>query len=242
MRRYFLTLIFTFLFILTLEPTRDLFSKFFRLDEPTVHEIHSGEWLSKLAATYYGDASYWKELALVNRAPDGNRIFPGEHVIIPSFEIIREIRRAGRLSQVNDLVKGQLDVLEGLASRDDERVPVNQVTGGAPVGESLSQAPALPNESKHPGPVAQSAKLQTESSPITLILLVGVVALCVLLIGSALYFLRKRRREDIEYYGKTTVDEGQDEDHATGNLFLQGFAAEPGEIDSTNERKQIELT
>jgi hypothetical protein len=39
------------------------------LDEPRVHKIEKGEYLSRLAQQYYGDPQRWRELALINRAP-----------------------------------------------------------------------------------------------------------------------------------------------------------------------------
>lgn len=84
------------------------------LEQPRIHVVQDGEFLSKLAEKYYGNAEYWRALALINRAPNVNRIYPGEHVILPDAGTIARIAKAQRLSEVNELVANQqaLAVLE----------------------------------------------------------------------------------------------------------------------------------
>lgn len=77
------------------------------LDQPIVHVIQEGEYLSQLAQKYYGNAEYWRALALINRAPNADKVYPGEHVILPSAGAISRIVNAQRLSEVNEIVGGQ---------------------------------------------------------------------------------------------------------------------------------------
>ncbi len=84
-----------------------LWSRLQFLDAPRVYVIQKGESLSKLAQEHYGDTDYWRELALVNRAPAPNHIQPGEEILLPAANVIQELRRARTISRVNDLVNAQ---------------------------------------------------------------------------------------------------------------------------------------
>lgn len=84
-----------------------LWCKRMLLNEPTIHTVDAGDYLSKVALKYYGNAKYWRELALINRAPDSDLIFPGEDIFIPNKEVIEQLYRARSLSRVNSLVDGQ---------------------------------------------------------------------------------------------------------------------------------------
>lgn len=90
-----------------------LFAKKLFLDEPTTHKIEEGEYLSKIAKQYYGDADYWRELALINRAPNSDLVFPGEEIVLPSSETIQKIRNTRWLSKVNNYVKNQEEIIAG---------------------------------------------------------------------------------------------------------------------------------
>lgn len=53
-----------------------------------IHVVKKGDWLSKIAQTYYGDVSKWKTIYEVPEnkrtiGPDPNRIEPGQELIIP---------------------------------------------------------------------------------------------------------------------------------------------------------------
>jgi len=49
-----LATLFLGLFVLFLEPAETLLSNFLRIEQPTVHEVEDGDWLSKIALKYYG--------------------------------------------------------------------------------------------------------------------------------------------------------------------------------------------
>lgn len=95
------------------------------LGEPTTHVIQQGEYLSEIAKQYYGQADYWRELALINRAPDSDLVFPGEEIIIPSLDVIKEIRQTRMLSKVNSYVKNEEDVIARLRSGEEPLMAKN---------------------------------------------------------------------------------------------------------------------
>ncbi|MCA9743877.1 MAG: LysM peptidoglycan-binding domain-containing protein [Deferribacteres bacterium] len=84
------------------------------LEEPRIHVVQEGEYFSQLAKDYYGNPEYWRALALVNRAPNVDRIYPGEHVILPDAGTLARIAKSQRMTEVNELVNNQqaLAVLE----------------------------------------------------------------------------------------------------------------------------------
>ena len=96
-----------------------LFAKKLFLDEPTTHKIEEGEYLSKIAKEYYGNADYWRELALINRAPNSDLVFPGEEIVLPSSETIQKIRNTRWLSKVNNYVQNQEEIIAG--AKEGER-------------------------------------------------------------------------------------------------------------------------
>lgn len=98
-----------------------LWSRLQFLDAPRVYVIQKGESLSQLAREHYGDTDYWRELALVNRAPKPDHIQPGEEILLPAANVIQELRRARTISRVNDLINAQ----HALATRV---VPENPAT------------------------------------------------------------------------------------------------------------------
>ena len=63
-------------------------------NDPHVHTIQQGEYFSKISQQYYGTATYWKELAMINRAPISDLVFPGEEIVVPSLEAIQELRKS----------------------------------------------------------------------------------------------------------------------------------------------------
>jgi nucleoid-associated protein YgaU len=84
-----------------------LWSRLQFLEAPRVYLVQKGESLSKLAQEHYGNTDYWRELALVNRAPEPDYIQPGEEILLPAANVIHELRRARTISRVNDLVNAQ---------------------------------------------------------------------------------------------------------------------------------------
>jgi len=113
------------------------------LGEPTTHVIQKGEYLSEIAKKYYGQADYWRELALINRAPDSDLVFPGEEIIIPSLDVIKEIRRTRWLSKVNGYVKNEEDVIARL-NRGEEPVMAENIPEPTPTEPVQSEPRTTP--------------------------------------------------------------------------------------------------
>lgn len=231
MKRFVLTILLMGVLVVFMEPAQNLLSKFLRQEEPTRVEIQTGDWLSKLALKYYGDASYWKELALINRAPDGDMIFPGENVIIPSFQVVNEIRKTRSLSKVNELVREQQDVLAGrphssskplagvnsqdarlkdgtgLAKQSEEPPLSNSKDGGgsAPVGDQNNYA-SFDESPMTNGTEEASFWLSTPA-------IIGTVVLgFALLVGVFMFIGHKQRQEEVAQYGAGAGEPDEEEE------------------------------
>lgn len=241
MRRFIFTVILIILLVVCMDPAKNLLSQFHQLEQPLTHEIQKGEWLSKLAEKYYGDASYWKELSLINRAPDGNLIFPGEKVIIPSFESIQKIRKSRRLSTINELVGEQQDILAGKLKRPEE--PMATIESREPIKSSQDLSQNVQKENQYPLFDDQERAFNdaNSSSFISVALLIGVLSLGILLIGGIYFFIFKRNREEISYYGAPTKDTDAGKLELKKNIFLGDFAKEHQDKDSKTKLKEIEM-
>lgn len=236
LKRFLFSIVLMGLLVLFMEPAGNLLSNFLRLDQPRTHQIQEGDWLSKVAQKYYGDASYWHELALINRAPDGDLIFPGEEIIVPSFEAIRKVRTSRRLSAVNEIVDMQQDILAGrmeverepLAQVEESKQKTEPVTKPAPPEESSDQTAALDLEEYY-GP--ESSK----KTPIyrSTLFITGMVILAVVLAIGIFMFVRhkKREQEETSYFGS---DDDQD-DKEERSIFHFG---EEKNGDSKKRQKQ----
>ena len=159
-----------------------LFSSRMFLGEARIHTVQQGEQLSRLAQQYYGNADYWRELALINRAPRADDIFPGERILLPSVNAMDKLARARRLTQVNELVsmEAQLALQE---SQDDAeefatKIPVAQKmpkSGSArpqptpkqvePV-ETTKSAPATAQKQNDAPVISQFRKLAVTDEPV----------------------------------------------------------------------------
>jgi len=84
-----------------------LWSSRLLLDESRVHKVQKGESLSLLAKRYYGDPQRWRELALLNRAPNPNLVLPGEDVLVPAVGSINEMSRVKTITKFNNLANEQ---------------------------------------------------------------------------------------------------------------------------------------
>lgn len=183
-----------------------LWSRLQFLDAPKVYTIQPGESLSQLAQEHYGDTDYWRELALVNRAPQPNHIQPGEEVLLPAANVIQELRRARTISRVNDLINAQHALATRVAPVHEApspqtvseaapaattEVPITVAMGGngnepmvVPAVQSSAQESAAYNDE----PIAQ------ESSSSWFWLIFGFLAL----VGVSGFVVYRRRQEEAE--------------------------------------------
>ena len=89
-----------------LEPGRTLL-RHLQPAQSAAGQAQREEWLSQVARQYYGDASYGKELALLNRVPDGHLIRPKEAVLVPSLRVVQQIRQTGQRWEIRRRIEAQ---------------------------------------------------------------------------------------------------------------------------------------
>ncbi len=229
MKRFIFTILLMSLAVVFMEPAEVLFSKFIRADQPEAHEIQSGEWLSKLAQKYYGDLSYWKELALVNRAPNSNLIIPGEKVIIPSFAAVEKIRKSRTLSAVNRIIGKQESILAGALHEPQEPVAkVQSERQSAPVRlepKTRTTTAEVAESRRAPQKAVAAQKPDEKFSLASTPVLSGLAVLVVVAAIAIFMYVRKRRRDaEIAYYGDSgPVNTPVEEDGDKGVYFFDDF-------------------
>jgi hypothetical protein len=180
------------------------------LDEPRVHKIEKGEYLSRLAQQYYGDPQRWRELALINRAPNPNHVEVGEEIFVPAANAVAEIGRARTLTKVNALVNDQ----EKLA-RESSR-PITEIapaTIPSPSGEvttgNETTEPVAPIE-ETPTPVATEPVANETSFPW---LWVGLGTIVLALAGIVIYRRRQNAEPEMNFTFKPKENGFDDSDH-----------------------------
>lgn len=165
------------------------------IDTPRVHKIEKGEYLSKLAERYYGDAQRWRELALINRAPNPNHVEVGEEILIPAANVAAEIGRARTLTKVNALVTDQ----EELAQEPSQPITgTAPTTAPAPSGEATpGNGTAEPVEAveETPAPIAPEPATDETGFPW---LWAGLGVLVLALFGLVIYRRRQNAQADAE--------------------------------------------
>jgi hypothetical protein len=159
------------------------------LDEPRVHKIEKGEYLSRLAQQYYGNPQRWRELALVNRAPNPNHVEVGETILVPAANVVAEIGRARTLTKVNALVNDQEKLVQEPSQPITDNAPVATPT---PSGEVTTGNGAAEPVEETPAPIATESPITKEISFPWL--WVGLGAIVLALAGFIIY----RRRQNAE--------------------------------------------
>jgi len=166
------------------------------LEAPRVHVVQKGESLSKLAQENYGDVNYWRELALINRAPRPNHIEPGEQVLLPAANVLQELRRARTLTHVNSIADQQSTQAAGPTTSATPAVTTSQPAPEAPTNAPatvVQPAPAVTAESGSGGEPADGATQPEEnnSSNSWFWLILGLIAL-----GGVIGFIFYRKRQE----------------------------------------------
>lgn len=239
MKRFLFTILLMGLFVILLEPAKNLLSKFLRLEQPTTHEIQSGEWLSKIAQKYYGDASYWRELALINRAPNRDLIFPGEEIIVPSFESIKKIRESRSLTSVNKEVGEQNFILAGNLPAQKAPIVSNESEESNSEVTVLSESKSSEEQASIIYQGEQAIDQTSDFAFVNKALMAGVLLLVLTLIAGIYFFIHKKKQEELAYYGAT--DENEETPEMKKNIFLDDFAAEHHEDNSNSKSKEVEV-
>lgn len=250
MKRFFYTIILMGLMVILMDPAAMLMSKFLHLDEPTTHEIQEGEWLSLVAQKYYGDATYWKELALINRAPNGDLIFPGEKIVVPNYEAIQKIRNSRSLSSVNEIVGIQQDILAGriehrtepLADAEQDKEPASEIDDDAGRVSETSE-PQIAEVEEEPQPLTNGERQATDGDEETAFfistpVLTGLVILAVIVAIGIVMFVRGKRREEVTYYGDKSDDE--DVEVREKNVYYYDDSDEENK-DKRKKKREVEV-
>lgn len=209
MKKLFIILIVVALIIVGYSYDQFLWCKKLFLSEPTTHTIQKGEYLSKIALKYYGRADYWRELALINRAPDSDAIFPDEEIVIPSIEVIKKIRRTRWLSRVNHYMKDQEDILAGLISEQNEQLLTDAKPKTVPESYPLETKPQAELTKSNEGQLsAEVGNMEEDNPPVkssSLYLILAIVG--IVLISAAIgYFMYRKRKQDDLYSIAEEVD------------------------------------
>jgi LysM repeat protein len=162
-------------------------------NDPHVHTIQKGEYFSKISQQYYGTATYWKELAMINRAPISDLVFPGEEIVVPSLEAIQELRKSRSLTLVNKIVKGQED---WIASNVVE--PTNSLTQNNAAAYNRPMMPQQPAEQVQQSEssthrLTQQQPVEAEKASLLPIFIIGLVTLFV--IGGLTFIIVKGRKK-----------------------------------------------
>ena len=177
--------------------------------EPTTHLIQEGEYLSMIAQKYYGNADYWRELALINRAPNSDAVFQGEEIVIPSLDVIKKIRRTRWLSRVNGLVKNQEDIIAGRLQEQQEKLataaPDTKPTPEpAPVVKESDEDFVLDNNSE---PILKSSMLYVVLGAVAVLLLSTIIG----------YIIYRRKKNEDELSLLDDIDLSNDESESEPN-------------------------
>jgi hypothetical protein len=191
MKKLFLSLFFAAGIFVLWSQGEILFGNRRFLDEARVHKIQKGEYLSKLAEQYYGDPQRWRELALLNRAPNPDHVEVGEQILVPAANAVSEISRARTLTEVNTLFNAQ----DKLASREPSSSPANGTSLTTPTPSSevaTGNETAIHDEPIVETPTATAPESVNLGSDFPWLWIgVGVVALALAIVGFTLY----RRRQ-----------------------------------------------
>jgi len=205
MKKFLFTVVSSVVIFFMMAHYNDVLSALQWLQSPRIHTVQQGEYLSKLAQENYGNASYWRELALVNRAPNPDHVQVGEQILLPSANVIQELRRSRTLTRVNSLV-GEQEVAATIESLDNTYVGAEPAESTEPIAASASeeQATSAPvvEQASYDGayPPAQSEQIepaQEASDASWFWLVVSVVAFSGV-VGFVIYRRRREKEVDVE--------------------------------------------
>lgn len=203
MKKFMLSLFFMVGIFVLASHSEMLWSNRLFLDEPRIHKIQKGEYLSQLAKRYYGDAQRWRELALVNRAPNPNLVLPGEEILVPAVGPVNELTRARTITKVKSLV-GEQERFAVMETPEAARQFNGSTTSTTP-NSTESVTPAATEMSNDLAENAAADGKIAESDPIVETPLTDEVeaaagfpwfwlAVGVILIGGIFAFMRYRQR------------------------------------------------
>jgi len=169
------------------------------LEAPRLHVIQKGESLSKLAKENYGNVNYWRELALINRAPKPNHLEPGEQVLLPAANVLNDLRRARTLSRVNDIVNTQTAQIgnANTATPSVTTTPPARDLDTNPPAPAAETSPVTSQPFVTEEPVGTAQPLEENGSGVWFWLILGLIALGGV-IGFVFYRKRQEEKDKIE--------------------------------------------
>lgn len=230
MKKLFLSIFFAAGIFVILSQGEIVWSNRLYLDEPQVHKIEKGEYLSKLAQRYYGDPQRWRELALINRAPNPDHVEVGEEILVPAANKAAEINRAKTLTQVNTIVRDQ----EGLAVRE----PSAPITDASPTMPTSSPELNKGNGAIEPEPITPVM----EDTPAPIVeengfpwRWVGIGVALLAIAGFILY----RRRQSGEQEVSVNVEKKENGFEEFRSRRQYGM---PAKSQTADQKKDIEVT
>jgi hypothetical protein len=71
---------------------------------PVSRSLRKQDYLSMLSLHYYGTSKYWRDIDMINRAPDVDKIFPGQTIIIPDQESIERLHKTQDIVLINQII------------------------------------------------------------------------------------------------------------------------------------------
>ena len=206
-------------------------------NEPTKHVIQKGDFFSKLSKQYFGTTTYWRELALINRAPNKDLVFPGEEVIIPSLDAVKKLRKTRMLTVVNDIVKGQNDWIAkngntttNYAFETEKVAPAdlqqNQTEATEQIQEELAtETPATQSATFETEPVLEEKVEKSSMLPI----LLTILAIALIVGGMSYYLYRRKKQYEMEAFEPSESEENDeditmvDEDEDLDEVYTDPF-------------------
>ncbi|MBL7093773.1 LysM peptidoglycan-binding domain-containing protein [candidate division KSB1 bacterium] len=217
-------------------------------NEPTKHVIQKGDFFSKLSKQYYGTTGYWRELALINRAPNKDLVFPGEEVVIPSLDAMKKLRKTRMLSVVNDIVKDQNDWIAkngnittnyAFEEAKHEPKPVGQA---APVQESETITQETAANVSTPSAISFETEplMQEELEKSSMLPIILTITAIVLVVGlMSLYLYRRKKKYEMEAFEPSAEKEEEitmvDEDEEMDDAYSDPFSTEEHEHERERE-------
>jgi LysM repeat protein len=235
MKKISLALVTLMILIAVIFSTSDVlvFAKKIFLGDPTTHEIQNGEYLSMIAQKYYGDASLWRELSLINRAPDSDLVFPGEEIVLPRKDVLLRIRKTRRLSEVNRFVRGEEDIIARLRVDGDElaQMAAQETTPATePESELIESETPVHEDAKLDEPVAVSSEsaaitaeedMEVSKSSSFPILIIAIAAAFVISLISLVIYRKKRNAKYITVVDDAEISGDKDESEPDYQDYLK---------------------
>lgn len=151
MKKLFVFLIIVGVFLLVFSEQVTVLADIFILGDPQIYEVKEGDWLSRVAQQHYNDMHLWRQLALINMAPNPDYILPGEKILLPDSEAMQRLKNARTMSSVSGLMETQMLALREkqqnneLAEKEEQLADAAEPeTEPAPVEEAEDEAAGFP--------------------------------------------------------------------------------------------------